>query len=1405
MRPVGSRARRAPFVFLALVAAMGIGSMFRAAASDAVGEFCYVVADHTAANWDDDMLSRADTGVFNPASNETTIGVLKGLNIEAIALKPNTDPPVLYAFSGGILGTLNTTTAVFSPIGALGSGTGSLGTIKFTDTDGMTFDPHTGRLYASIRRSGPDLLVEVNPVTGARVLRAFGAADYVVVQQIAGLSDIDDISIGGRVTDVLTDRFPMWAIANEGGNNPRLIKINRSGDVFTGAATDVGATLVKDIEGLSWGNTGLWATTGKSNNVEGIWQVNPSTGLATSPRVLDNAIDYESIACPPPAVLKVTVGPKTGLNQTSGQHTFNIAVTRDADPAQGVVPAITMTGVGSVVSNGCASGTNANGVCSVTVSSTDIGLTTLNATVTTSVGQSTIATKSDFGSTRWIDLAHTAPCTKAPVGSLIPFTVTFTTGESLSGVTVNDSLPSQLVFDSASAIGGVMPVTPPAGASGGLISWTFPNLPAGTHTGLIKARVAVGVPANSQISAPLSISHGGNAVDVERTIEVITGRGLNSCALPLEINVLPKLGLKLLQEENAFTVTLLRDGVPAIGAHPRTDLVSTGVIDKNTCADEGTDATGTCRITVKSLLVGTGVLTASYEMPVGDKKITATDTGSMIWVGLDKGLPCLGAPLGALVPYTVSFSVGHDLDDVTVTDVLPGELIFQSAGAINGVAPIGPQSNQSGGGTVSWTFDHLPAGNYTGRVYARVGLDVIKNTKITNVLKLTHGGLTVERSRTVDVLDIGLDQGLPQVCALPLQIKVLPKLGLDLLGDTHVFTVDLLLDGKPAAGLKPTISILGTPALLGTIENNSCESAGTDANGRCSVTIKSSLPGTAVLTASYELPVGTQTLRVADVGTMVWVGLSKDTLCLLSSAPPTTPIPYKISFKVGADLNNVTVTDRLPSQLLFVSAGSINGVKPTTPSLGASGGLVSWHFGKLPAGEYSGLVNVVLSGEALPGLRVNNVVEFVLDKLSVEQSRELTVIKPDAVIDALAYGIKTVFPGRGLVQDIKPTPSTAESNHAELTSVANPLGGSPLVRALHVSEFDSSTPREASATAIASAGSIDVNIPGVVRVEADGAIARSTSAASLVNATSTAAGSTVKNLRINGAPLGDVSEPTTLVIRDPLTRVPVAEVRVLERIASGAAANEKQPADGSFRSGLEVNAIHVVVLDLSKSLLDESGEVIVGHTQSSARFTSGIGCLDDLLKVIGRGVVADLLNLAPELPRAVVGEVRLPLTGGAEREQLASVTLPVGTAGSSSSETSGVVSIPDQRAETNASARISDLMLLDGAIRADLVEAITSADLDSPAGEARLGSLVIGGFNACGSADAACAPAADTSLLLPGPGGPVLVVLNEQVHSPHGITVNAVHIYVLGNGNSLGLPAGAELIIGQAQSAALHA
>ena len=101
--------------------------------------------------------------------------------------------------------TLNTarpapTSRVGGPLGQcelrLRNGT-SGGNITASDVDGLGIEYTTGKVYATIRRSGPDALFQINPATGLIVPDAFpGGYECVEIEPPSGntgLDDIDDI------------------------------------------------------------------------------------------------------------------------------------------------------------------------------------------------------------------------------------------------------------------------------------------------------------------------------------------------------------------------------------------------------------------------------------------------------------------------------------------------------------------------------------------------------------------------------------------------------------------------------------------------------------------------------------------------------------------------------------------------------------------------------------------------------------------------------------------------------------------------------------------------------------------------------------------------------------------------------------------------------------------------------------------------------------------------------------------------------------------------------------------------------------------------------------------------------------------------------------------------------------
>lgn len=265
-------------------------------ASAAQKVICYAIADDgngTASGSDgaaEDLLTRIDPDDADPATNETSIGTgTDTFNVEAATFEPGTT--TLYAVDADQLGTVNISSGVFSATSAtVGGGDGAAGPQTFDDVDGIVFDPADGTLYGIARQQddAPDLLIQIDPATGAHVADAFGAGvDYVVIDPIGTLTNGDDLAIGADGT--------MYGILSDGGNGDHLVTIDKG----NGNTTDVGATGVNDMEGLSIAPDGhLFGTTGQeSTEGEALWDISRTTGAATNGRALDNAGDYEAVAC----------------------------------------------------------------------------------------------------------------------------------------------------------------------------------------------------------------------------------------------------------------------------------------------------------------------------------------------------------------------------------------------------------------------------------------------------------------------------------------------------------------------------------------------------------------------------------------------------------------------------------------------------------------------------------------------------------------------------------------------------------------------------------------------------------------------------------------------------------------------------------------------------------------------------------------------------------------------------------------------------------------------------------------------------------------------------------------------------------------------------------------------------
>jgi hypothetical protein len=258
------------------------------------GDFCYVLSG------DGHTLTWVSLNDRTPRSNEVSLGRGRTHKTDALALQPQSG--VLFSVDTvmrrglGYLGTLDTATGAFQPRAAdLGRGRGALGEITFYDVSGLAFDSATGWLYAAHIVTGagaPDVLFRVDPLSGRFVPGAFAGADYVPLYPLPDhpfLWDVDDIAI-----DPATSR--MYGIINNSFEGDRLVVI----DTTTGALSDVGAFGIREVEGLAFDARGrLWATAGgDADRPNHLYAVDPATGQASHPRVLDNSGNYEGLACP---------------------------------------------------------------------------------------------------------------------------------------------------------------------------------------------------------------------------------------------------------------------------------------------------------------------------------------------------------------------------------------------------------------------------------------------------------------------------------------------------------------------------------------------------------------------------------------------------------------------------------------------------------------------------------------------------------------------------------------------------------------------------------------------------------------------------------------------------------------------------------------------------------------------------------------------------------------------------------------------------------------------------------------------------------------------------------------------------------------------------------------------------
>lgn len=897
--------------------------------------------------------------------------------------------------------------------------------------------------------------------------------------------------------------------------------------------------------------------------------------------------------------------------------------------------------------------------------------------------------------------------------------------------------------------------------------------------------------------------------------------GATKTFVAYHLGIAPASATNALGEDHTFVITLTRDtgsgpagyagqtvslalgNATATGAH----LVTVnGTAASGTSGSCTTTSTGTCTVVATATRTGTFSLDASYTTTDATGQGTFDGSGTKSYVDYRVQVTPASATNEVGVPHT--FTVTLERDTGAGFAGLAGQtvdlVLSTTAGNVHYSSIDGTPTSGTGAETCT-----------TGA----------SGTCLVTVTATTPGLATLAASYST-VLDSGPfttqpASGTKQYSAF--RLTATPLTAINQLGEPHTFTVTLTRDdgsgpaGLAGEGVGLSLDAGATDGRLTAINagpaSGTTGSCVTRSDGTCAVTIVSSLPGTAVLTATWDKELSEAPVRLTAQATKRYLDLTIAKSACAAAVPPGGLIRFDIPWSAsGATLRHARIVDDLPAGLTFVSASP---APSSAPAPGSSGQVVWTLADPLPDGA-SGTVSLVV--QVAQGTWTNTGWFQADEGVLTTFSSTVSTSTAGAAASGEAYGLDV----QALGQHPVVTTPRVTSGASQLQSLGIPpqlvsvLSGR--VGLLDVSNAPSVGPAGAPTTAadeaVATVADVDLLVAGVP-VKAKAVQARSDSLATGSFAGTGTTGSQVVGLQVGGAAPIDVSSPTVLPVVTVGSGATAVQVRVAALEATGAVgaaqggAAGAQPQGGLFSSGLTVNGLHVTATAGGTVLAD----VIVSSARSLASFPTLTPCAGTGPYLVGQAYVAKQDLTSPIVTVGLpVGLVTLPAAGGSVTRTLTTADLSAlgATAGTGETSTVGTRTGP----VVDSDAKVQRLKATLGAaatlIDATLVRAHASVGSPTASG-AEIAKLSIAGLDVCGALAALPfpPPTGPGSVCYPRPNTVLLdasrllkVVLNEQVTSGGVVTVNAVHVYALGAGNALGLPVGADLVLSSATAGA---
>ncbi|HUQ78348.1 MAG TPA: SpaA isopeptide-forming pilin-related protein [Patescibacteria group bacterium] len=739
---------------------------------------------------------------------------------------------------------------------------------------------------------------------------------------------LSDFTKGGTQPTIRVFRWngPGGAIAGSG-------LINGTLDLLAGTATDI-----KDCQGASLPSDDPFCATVNSGVVGSPWSFVPKTGAAGSfqkGEFYEGGIDlaflhledecFSSVILETrssqsvDAVLKdfvaggfescgaaISIGPDA-VNPVNASHTFTVTVTKKVagvtTGVSGVNPSVTLTASnGATITNAntsdCTSGTgtDADGNCTVTFTSSTAGIVTGTASATVVIGSSSFAVSTDG------QAGNSGPAVKRFVDAQIdlsPLTATNIVGqvhEVTATVQQNDGLAANVGGGDATTGFGPAPTgtvvsfslndnTAGAAFVGGVASCTITN-----SLGTCKVSINTTTAGSVDIHATTTFSVSAQSLTRQTDGQGNNSADANKVYVDAQIDLSPLTATNQVNEAHVITATVQQDdglatggdGVDGWKVAPNSTVVTFSLNDNTAGATfvggvtscTITNGLGTCSVSINTSTAGSVDIHATTTFDVGGLSVTRQTNGvgnnsadaNKVYVDARIRLSPLTDtnPVGA--PHTVTVTVARDLGLglVVAPDGHVGYTLTPEFGVSAVVDTTASTCDDAGDnlddttGTCTIVFTSASAGKVT----------------INATVTLIVSGETITRDTDPATATVGAGPGGTGPATkvfVDANIALSPLSDTNAVGDPHTITVTVKrnvgLGGgfvvAPDGHVSYSISQEFGANPVVNLTASSCDDAGdnlADATGTCTIVFTSASAGKVTINASVTLDVSGESL-----------------------------------------------------------------------------------------------------------------------------------------------------------------------------------------------------------------------------------------------------------------------------------------------------------------------------------------------------------------------------------------------------------------------------------------------------------------------------------------------------------------------------------------------------------------